>query len=251
MFAEWQHNCAPVWSTRVGLRDDVVWMDTADVQPYSMMDTTDEMDAMAFNAVGHAKSDNDVDLTALLRYELDANSAYELGYARKMRAPTLYERYAWATGSMAAQMVNWFGDGNTYVGNLDLKPETADTLSATASWRGNPEFPWEVRLTPYYTHIDNYIGVDKIGAFAPFVLLQFENHTAHVYGADFSASMRLWTWPGMGEFDGRFAASWVQGRDTTVDTNLYHLMPLNADIGIDYVAGPWSAGLEVQAVARR
>jgi len=248
-FAEWQHKWAPGWSTLLGLRDDVVWMNTGDVQPYSMMDSVDEMDAMAFNAAPHGKSDNDVDLTVLLRYEPDLNSAYEFGYARKTRAPTLYERYAWATGSTAAQMVNWFGDGNTYVGNLDLKPETADTVSATASWQGNPESPWEVKVTPYYTHVDNYIGVDKIGDFTPFVLLKFDNHTAHVYGADFAASARLWRWPGMGEFDGRLAASWVQGRDTTVETNLYHLMPLNTDIEIDYLAGPLTAGAEVQAVA--
>ena len=31
-------------------------------------------------------------------------------------------------------MVNLAGDGNGYVGNLDLKPETAHTLSATFDW---------------------------------------------------------------------------------------------------------------------
>jgi iron complex outermembrane receptor protein len=250
-FGEWQHNWAPGWSTLLGLRDDIVWMDTGDVQPYSMMDQTDQMDAMAFNAAGHAKSDNDVDLTALLRYDPDASATYEFGYARKTRAPTLYERYAWATGSTAAQMVGWFGDGNTYVGNLDLKPETANTVSATAAWHGDPESAWAVKLTPYYTHIDNYIGVDKLGDFTPFVLLQFANHTAHVYGADLSASAPLWTWPGIGEFDGKFAASWVQGRDTTVDTNLYHLMPPNADLDLEFVAGPVMAAAEVQAVAKK
>ena len=31
-------------------------------------------------------------------------------------------------------MVNWFGDGNGYVGNLDLEPEQANTVSATFDW---------------------------------------------------------------------------------------------------------------------
>jgi hypothetical protein len=35
---------------------------------------------------------------------------------------------------MAMTMTNWFGDGNGYVGNIDLKPEVAHTLSATADW---------------------------------------------------------------------------------------------------------------------
>jgi iron complex outermembrane receptor protein len=251
-FGEWQHNWAPGWSTLFGVRDDVVWMNTGDVQPYSaMMDMTDDMDAMAFNSASHSRSDNDVDLTALLRYEPDADASYELGYARKTRAPTLYERYAWATGSMAAQMVNWFGDGNTYVGNLGLKPETANTVSATASWHGDPASPWDVRITPYFTHIDDYIGVDKLGDFpgTPFDLLQFANHQADLYGADFSASAHLWTLPESGDFNGKLTASWVQGRDTTADTSLYHLMPANADVDLEYVAGAVSAVAEVQAVS--
>jgi iron complex outermembrane receptor protein len=250
-YGEWEHVWAPAWSTLLGVRDDMVWMDTGDVQPYSMMDMTDEMEAMAFNAAPHAKTDNDVDVTALLRFEPDANSTFEFGYARKTRAPTLYERYAWASGSVAEQMVGWFGDGNTYVGNLDLKPETANTLSATASWHGDTGSPWEVKITPYYTSIDNYIGVDKLGDLAgtPFVPLQFANHEAYVYGADLSALAHLWSWTGIGDFNGTLAASWVQGRDTTVDTNLYHLMPPNADFDLEYVAGSLTAAAEVQAVA--
>jgi iron complex outermembrane receptor protein len=38
---------------------------------------------------------------------------------------------------MASQMIGWFGDGNGYVGDIDLKPEVAHTVSATADWHGN------------------------------------------------------------------------------------------------------------------
>ena len=31
-------------------------------------------------------------------------------------------------------MIGWFGDGNGYVGNLNLKPETAHTISVTGQW---------------------------------------------------------------------------------------------------------------------
>jgi iron complex outermembrane receptor protein len=55
----------------------------------------------------------------------------EFGVARKVRSPNLYERYTWSTWSMAAVMNNFVGDGNGYVGNIDLKPEQAHTLSAT------------------------------------------------------------------------------------------------------------------------
>ncbi len=115
---------------------------------------------------------------------------------RKTRAPALYERYAWATGSMAAQMVNWFGDGNTYVGSLGLKPETANTFSTTADWHGENERPWALKISPYYTNVTDYIGVEKIGDMPPFAVLRFANHDAYIYGADVTASARLWAWSG-------------------------------------------------------
>ncbi|MFX7854016.1 hypothetical protein ABTK08_20910, partial [Acinetobacter baumannii] len=83
----------------------------------------------AFNARGHAKTDNNIDLTALARFTPDAGQTWEVGYARKTRSPNLYERYTWGRGTMAMTMTNWFGDGNGYVGNIDLKPEVAHTLS--------------------------------------------------------------------------------------------------------------------------
>ena len=72
----------------------------------------------------------------MARYEPNPSAAYELGYARKTRSPNLYERYAWSTNMMASGMIGWFGDGNYYVGNVGLKPETANTVSGTASWHG-------------------------------------------------------------------------------------------------------------------
>ena len=56
---------------------------------------------------------------------------FEAGYARKTRSPNLYERYAWSTNPMAALMNNFVGDGNGYVGDIDLKPEVAHTFSAS------------------------------------------------------------------------------------------------------------------------
>lgn len=40
---------------------------------------------------------------------------------------------------MAALMNNFVGDGNGYVGNVDLKPEVAHTISATGEWSDAPD----------------------------------------------------------------------------------------------------------------
>jgi len=64
----------------------------------------------------------------------------------------LYERYLWVKrSSMSANMNGWFGDGNAYVGNLNLQPEVANTFSATAGWHAPSNHGWEVKVTPYYT----------------------------------------------------------------------------------------------------
>jgi iron complex outermembrane receptor protein len=97
----------------------------------------------AFNAADRSRTDHNLDLTALLRFTPDAQQTYEAGFARKTRSPNLYERYAWSTNNtMAMTMINWFGDGNGYVGNLDLNPEVANTLSATASWHDAAREQW-------------------------------------------------------------------------------------------------------------
>ena len=73
------------------------------------------------------------DVTALVQYTPNDMSQYELGYARKNRAPNLYERYTWDRRNMDMAMNGWFGDGNGYIGNINLEPKTAHTPSFTAS----------------------------------------------------------------------------------------------------------------------
>ena len=90
-------------------------------------------------------------------------------------------------------MIGWFGDANGYVGNLDLKPETANTAAVTAAWRGNPASPWEVKLTPYYTYVQDYIDVNYLATTMTnkVNVLQFANHDAELYGLNVSGSARF------------------------------------------------------------
>ncbi len=152
-------------------------------------------DSAAFNAQNHAKTDVNIDLTALARYEADSLSAYEFGVSQKTRSPNLYERYAWSTGAMASSMVNWFGDGNGYVGNVALKPETAYTASLSGDWHDAAKDDWSIRLTPYASYVKNYIDVDKLSDFAgtggAFSLYRFANHDAILYGSDLSGRKAL------------------------------------------------------------
>ena len=88
----------------------------------------------------------------------------------KTRSPSLYERYDSSTNAMAAKMNGWAGDGNRYVGNINLKPETAHTLSVTydvhdgGSYKdGGGNGDWQLKVTPYYSYVEDYIDVRRCG----------------------------------------------------------------------------------------
>jgi iron complex outermembrane receptor protein len=251
-FVEVASKWNPQWSTLFGLRNDVVWSNTGPVQGYSDMYATD---ADGFNALNRAHADPDIDATALARYEPNASSTYEFGYARKSRAPNLYERYAWSTNWMASGMIGWFGDGNYYVGNVSLKPEIANTVSGTASWRGRADKDWEIKLTPYLTTIQDYVDVDTLATttygMSTFAQLRFANHNARVYGGDLSGNSSLWSSDrfGAGHING--VAGWLHGERLDSSTPLYQMMPVNVRLAFDEELKGWTAGIGVQAVDRK
>jgi Outer membrane receptor proteins, mostly Fe transport len=260
-FAEWEAQWAPQWSTLLGLRNDTVWMNTGDVQAYSSMPSMmnpDAAAAAAFNDRSHARTDVNFDWTALGRFTADENQTYELGYARKTRSPNFYERYAWGTGSMASRMIGWFGDGNGYVGDIGLKPEVAHTVSATADWHGGGDAPWQVKLTPYYSYVENYIGVDRVQDFTNmsgdptgFVQLQFANHNAQFYGVNLGAGTEIWESDDYGRFNFDGSLAYVRGRDLTTNTNAYQQMPLNSRLTLSHELGAWASAIEVVVVAEK
>lgn len=259
LFAEWEAK----WldkelTTLIGIRHEWVRMNTGDVQGYN----TGMMygpDAAAFNAQEHARNDNNLDVTALTRFEPNENSTYELGFARKTRSPNLYERYAWSKFMMAAGMINWFGDGNYYVGNLDLKPEAAYTLSVSAGWHDSEREDWEVKVTPYFTYVTDYIGVNviKVNSYVGstvtnyFNTLQFANHDARMYGLDLSGKLGLWDNSSYGYWQLKGSISYVYGKDLNTGHSLYHMMPLNAHIALQQDLDGWSNAVELQLINKK
>lgn len=254
-YAEWEARWTDAITTTLGVRNDQVWMNTGDVAPYGtgMMQMADVMAAAAFNAADRSRHDSSWSGSALATWRAAKGVRIELGYAHKVRAPNLYERYAWGRGTMASTMIGWFGDGNGYVGNLALKPERADTLSAAVTLNGTG---WTLRASPHFTHVADYIDVvklrdltDMMGMPSGFVQLQFANREARFYGLDLSGAVGLW--------QGRSAtlkleaaASALRGENLADDDPLYHQMPFNGTLGLRYAGtGGFDGGVELQAVA--
>ena len=301
-YAEWERIWSPQWTTLLGVRNDVVWMNTGPAQAYDPRAATpvchihmhmgapecDEhllehpvanpngVAAALFNAQNRARTDVNFDAVALARYQPDQGSWYEFGYARKTRSPNLYERYQWVAFGGLSGMINWFGDGNGYVGNLNLKPEVAHNFSVTGYWRdptGNDNY--EAKITPYYSYVENYIDADRIGNFsqpAPYVFqtLQFRNHKAELYGVDAFGRLKLYEAPEFGRLSFSAWVNYFYGRNLDIgntrhclptDTpcaltasfvkrgdGLYNLMPLNARFALEHRYQGLSLAVETQLV---
>lgn len=260
LFGEWESRFAPQWLSLLGVRYERVQMDTGDVRGYNTASAATGnqfVDANAFNARRHERSDDNWDVTALGRYSANPSADIEFGFARKVRSPNLYERYTWSTWAMAAVMNNFVGDGNGYIGNLDLKPEKAHTLSATFDLHSTDR-RYELKATPFYTHVVDYIDAVRCTAGAActaanrttnsqFVVLQYTNQSARLFGLDLSGRLPLAS-TGLGDFALRGLVNYTNGKNRETGDDLYNIMPLNAKLTLSHHRGGWDNALEVLGV---
>ena len=246
-YVEWEGKQGQQWTTLLGLRNDTVVMNTGDVEDYSGSDTQ----SVAFNSLNHQKIDVNFDATALARYDADSTNTDEIGLAHKTRSPNFYERYAWNTSN--ATMVGWFGDANGYVGSVDLKPEEANIISTTAGWHDSANQDWNVKVTPYYNYIRNYIGVNYVSSNSSNTpntnILQFANHDAMTYGADLSGAKTVVSNDQVGVVKLTGTSSFQRGFTVNNGNSLYHMMPLNMNVALNQKLGNWTNILEVKASA--
>lgn len=267
-FGEWEANWNAQWKTLLGLRYDRTMMNTGDVQPYNpdLLGGAGAAGAglalsaaNAFNAADRERNTDTFDITALVQYTPNDMSQFEFGYARKNRAPNLYERYTWGRRNMDMGMIGWFGDGNGYVGNMNLTEETAHTVSLTTAFHDPKNNSWEFSATPYFTYVNNFIDADRcsgaMGACASatqagsnnFVYLQFANHDARLWGIDVSGRAELYKDQTLGEFATHTSMSYVRG-ERMDGGNLYHMMPFNMKVSLDHRLHDWQSAIEMQFV---
>ncbi|HSQ08680.1 MAG TPA: TonB-dependent receptor plug domain-containing protein [Chromatiaceae bacterium] len=264
VFGEWEIR-KDQWTHILGLRFENVDMDAGPVHGYNQANyptsvagpaTTGNQtrDAALFNSQDRAISDLNWDLSWLARFTPGATQVYEIGLGQKTRSPNLYERYTWSTWQMAAFMNNFVGDGNGYVGNLGLEPEVAWTVSLTADWHDADQALWGLKVTPYYTYVQDYIdavqwdSVKNAPRVVPvvndFTVLKYFNQSAQLYGLDLAAHYQVARGTSLGDFRLDLVASYTRGENEDTGDNLYNIMPLNATLGLTQAIGPWRNTLE-------
>jgi iron complex outermembrane receptor protein len=224
-YGEWQADWNAHWMTLLGARNDTVISDASDIDRWNPMGSAGG-DAAAFNSQGHRFVDPDFDATAAVRWTPSSYGAYEVGFARKTRAPSLLERYLWTPLSASAGLA----DGRTYIGNLDLDPETSYQVSITADWHGAN---WQLKTTPFYNYVDDYIQGVPI-PYNDTTVLQFQNlDEAELYGVDASGRYDFGAYVSL-----RTTLSYVRGRDLDHHDNLYRIAPLHGTVALEHrIAG--------------
>lgn len=247
LFAELESQLNEQWLTLAGMRYERVTMNADEVHGYSMM-ANQGAESAAFNASDRSQTDHNIDLTALARYQYSDNLDIELGMARKVRSPNLYERYTWSSWPMAATMNNFVGDGNGYVGDISLDPEVAYTASTSFDWHA-ADRSWTVKATPFYTRVDGYVDAVNGPDWQPdqFNVLQYANQDARLYGIDLSMQVPL-TSNNWGNWGLQGVINYTDGKNRDTGDDLYNIMPLNGRFTLTHQKAGWDNSIEWVAV---
>ncbi|WP_352257931.1 TonB-dependent receptor [Psychrobacter sp. TB55-MNA-CIBAN-0194] len=258
VYGEWEKQIAPKWTTQLGARYENVRTSADEVSGYNMM-ANQARDSAAFNASDRSTIDNNIDATAIARYDIDTQRSIEIGVAHKERTPSLYERYIWSTWGMASIMNNTVGDGNGYFGDPDLSLEKSNTLSLTFDWRGADD-DWGVKATPYYSHIDDYVDAIQWDSATntaattqtsdQYNVMRYTNQDARIYGLDITADRDLAS-NAWGDWELTGSLSYTNGKNKDTGSHLYNIMPLNASIALNHENNNWRNQVEVVAVAAK
>lgn len=246
VYAELDRQWNKEWFSQVGIRFTHIAMDTGDVQGYSGMYSTD---ANAFNSSQKRKQDNHIDFTLSASYSPSLYQTHEFGYSLKNRSPTLQERYLWSNNAMAASMANWFGDGNGYVGNTSLNKETAHTFAYAAVFHDEKKKNWNFQINPYFSFINDYIDAISFSTRGDgFRTLTMGNQNAKLYGVDLNFFKFLGNNDKLGAFSLDGKISYVRGKNTDSNDDIYHIMPLNMKLALKQNINRWNNSINLTVV---
>ena len=251
------------WDLEAGLRYNRVAMDAGEVGgnlammagaamggAMMTMSQQDRLDALAkaFNESDRNKKDKQWSGMLKASRNLGSSTRLNLGLGRKVRSPSYQERYLWVPMEATAGLA----DGFTYIGDINLKPETSIEFTAGIDWsRGR------FQLTPelFYRDVDDYIqGVPSTNPVANMFAimmsgrapLQFANVDAKLYGIDLGYRFEINdSWLINGNL------GYVRGKRTDVSDNLYRIAPLSSFLELRYKRERYFISMESIAAAKQ
>jgi len=234
------------WNYSVGARIDDHSTSAGEASYGSAVPGAAQNLANVYKASDRSRDDQTVDVVARIWKRQDALT-WHFSLAMKNRAPDFLERYAWLPTPASAGLA----DGNNYVGDLNIKPETAKIIEAGVDF--NDGNLW-LRPTIYYQQIDDYIQGVPFDS-TPGVIdspvemvssaggdrtpLRFSNVDAKIYGLDADYGYRLssdWRLEGV--------VSIVRGERRDINDDLYRISPDKVSMSLVYDQAEWSVSAE-------
>ena len=207
--------------------------------------------AMAFNQSERDWDDTTVDLLGRYWQESELGT-WRVSLARKNRAPMYLERYGWLPIGASAGLA----DGNNYIGDVGLDPETAWIVEMGIDLNG---VRWWLRPSVFYHDVDDYIQGVPFDA-TPGIIdnpvemvsvmggdptpLQFSNVEARMYGIDADYGWQLaenWRLEGV--------LSVVRGERRDINDDLYRISPDRLSMALVYEQPGWSVSLAGEGVS--
>jgi len=208
----------------------------------------------AFNASDRALDDTTTDLAARFWTSGPDRLVWRLTLARKQRTPGHVERFLWLPSSTSGGLA----DGNIYVGDRDLAPETAWIGEAGFDYRSATAY---IRPTVFIRSVDDYIQGVPFDV-SPGVIntpqemiasgngdptpLRFANVDALLYGLDLDAGLTL---DAFWRIDA--VMSIVHGERRDIDDHLYRVAPPQLTLGLTYDRDTWLATFETRIVSEQ
>ena len=251
-YAEWRDRAGPV-EAELGLRADRHTARAAAPRLGPGVPAGPAGLATAFANADRRWRGTSVDAALRLWADLGAITP-RLTLARKSRAPSLVERFAWlpteASGGLA--------DGNIHVGDPKLKIEKAWIAELGFDWQGRTAY---ARPVIFWRRLDDFIQsvpfdatpglvntpVEMVSAASGDATpLRFANVDATIHGVDIAFGTKI---AGPLRLDG--VDSHVRGKRRDIADNLYRISPANARLSLTWEAERWSVSVEGQAVARQ
>ncbi|MCR9194797.1 MAG: TonB-dependent receptor [Hyphomonas sp.] len=252
-FVEWTGVMAGI-NTELGLRIDQNSFEAGDAITGPALPMGPLNLAAAFNDADTSGEDTILDAVARIWTDPKNGLSWRATLAHKQQMPGYIQRFGWlpinASGGLA--------DGNIYVGDLMLEPETALIAEAGFDYASTNAY---LRPTVFLRQIDDYIqGVpfdDTVGVInSPVEMiasmngdptpLRWANVDARLYGFDLDAGY---------DFDGPLRVDGVinvvRGERRDIVDNLYRVAPPNLTLGLTWESAAWSITLEGRAVAEQ
>ena len=249
VFAEWSGELNQQWQLDAGTRYSLIKMNAGTVHSFSGAPAAVGILRDRFNNSDRSQDEHLIDLVVNFTRILSDDVDFEVGFARKTRAPSYQERYLWIPLEITAGLA----DGNNYVGDVNLDNEVAYQFELGLDWH-TATAGFSPRV--FYHHINDYIqGVANLtdpttnmvsssnGDTTP---LQYSNVDAKLYGIDanwFVSLSNEW------QLDG--TVSYVRGQRRDTNDDLYRIAPLTARTMLSYVQTNWRVGIEAETIAKQ